>query len=241
MPRAAGPGNALAFIYSRNSYLEENNMFDELENSVADIMPMIYQHPFNQELAQGILPIEKFSFYLSQDALYLADFSKALALTATRLPHDQQSELFIQFAMNALKAERDLHSHILKKYPPTTHSAHQQSPFCFMYTNYLLRMASTAAVEESVASLLPCFWIYQQVGQRAYTKKIANNPYQDWIDLYSSHQFNHSVDLMIATVNELAAHASSCCKQKMLHAFRLATLCEWQFWQGAYAEEIWPI
>jgi thiaminase (transcriptional activator TenA) len=216
-------------------------MFDELKNAVANVMPKIYQHPFNQELAAGTLPIEKFIFYLSQDALYLTDFSKALALTATRLPHDQQSELFIQFSMNALKAERDLHANILKKYPTPRQTTNQQSPFCFMYSNYLLRMASSAAVEESVASLLPCFWIYQQVGQRADAKKIPNNPYQDWIDLYSSHEFNHSVELMIATVNELAAHASIRCKQKMLSAFRLATLCEWQFWQGAYSQEAWPI
>ncbi len=215
-------------------------MFDELQNAVADVMPKIYQHPFNQELAKGTLAIEKFIFYLNQDALFLADFSKALALTAIRLPHNQQSELFIQFAIDALKAERELHHNILKKYP-TTHNTHQQSPFCFMYSNYLLRMASTAAVEESVASLLPCFWVYLQVGQRANTKKILNNPYQEWIDLYSSHEFNHSVNLMITTTNELAAHASNRCQQKMLSAFRLATLCEWRFWQGAYAQEVWII
>lgn len=216
-------------------------MFDQLKMAVMDVMPKIYQHPFNQKLAQGTLPIEKFIFYLGQDALYLADFSKALALTATRLPHDQQSELFIQFAMDALKAERDLHNKILKKHPMALHTTNQQSPFCFMYSNYLLRMASTAAVEESVASLLPCFWVYQQVGQRADARKIPNNPYQEWIDLYSSYEFNHSVELMIATVNELAAHASIRCKQNMLSAFRLATLCEWQFWQGAYLQETWPM
>ena len=215
-------------------------MFNELKISVADVMPKIYLHPFNQELAQGTLAIETFTFYLNQDALYLADFSKALALTATRLPHDRQSELFIQFAMNALKAERDLHNTILKKYTSTTPTTHKQSPFCFMYTNYLLRMASTAPVEEAVASLLPCFWVYQQVGQRAYNKKIPNNPYQAWIDLYASDEFNHSVDLVIATVNELAEHASIYCKQNMLSAFRLATLCEWQFWQGAYSQQTWP-
>ncbi|WP_342220736.1 TenA family protein [Rickettsiella endosymbiont of Miltochrista miniata] len=216
-------------------------MFEELKAAVADIMPKIYQHPFNQELAQGNLALEKFIFYLKQDALYLADFSKALALTATRLPHDQQSELFMQFAMNALKAERDLHNNILKKYAATPPTIHKQSHFCFMYTNYLLRMASTAPVEEAVASLLPCFWVYQQVGQRAYNKKIPNNPYQAWIDLYSSHEFNHSVDRMIATLNDLAIHASIPCQQKMLSAFRQATLCEWQFWQGAYIQQTWPI
>ena len=216
-------------------------MFDELKTAVADILPKIYLHPFNQELALGTLPIEKFIFYLNQDALYLVDFAKALALTAARLPHDHQSELFMQFSMNALKAERDLHMNFLKKYSIAPHTSHKQSPFCFMYSNYLLHMASMADVEVAVASLLPCFWIYQQVGQRAFTKKIAHNPYQMWIDLYSSLEFNHSVDLMIATLNDLALHASMQCKQKMLNAFRQATLCEWQFWQGAYLQQTWPI
>ena len=216
-------------------------MFNQLKDAVADIMPKIYQHPFNQELAQGSLALETFIFYLKQDALYLADFSKALALTSTRLPHDQQSELFMQFAMNALRAERDLHVNVLKKYASTTSTGNKQSPFCFMYTNYLLRMASNAAVEEAVASLLPCFWVYQQVGLRACAKKIPHNPYQEWIDLYSSQEFNHSVEQMIATLNDLAIHASIPCQQKMLLAFRQATLCEWQFWQGAYVQQTWPI
>ncbi len=214
-------------------------MFDKLKAAIADILPKIYQHPFNQELAQGTLASEKFIFYLKQDALYLVDFSKALALTATRLPQEQQSELFMQFAMNALKAERDLHINTLKKYVANTTTTPKQSPFCFMYTNYLLRMASTATVEEAVASLLPCFWIYQQIGQRAYAKKTIHNPYQGWIDLYSSHEFNHSVDQMITIVNDLATHASISCQQKMLNAFRQATLCEWQFWQGAYLQQTW--
>jgi thiaminase/transcriptional activator TenA len=153
---------------------------------------------------------------------------------------EHQSELFMQFAMNALKAVRELHVNFLQKLNAGPH-AQEQSPFCFMYTHYLLRMASTAPVEESVASLLPCFWIYQQVGQRALAKKIPNNPYQEWIDLYSSIEFDHSVALIITTLNELSEHASVVCKKKMLSAFRHASLCEWQFWQRAYYQASWSI
>lgn len=210
-------------------------MFDKLKKSVSMLMPKIYQHPFNQELAQGSLPLEKFIFYLSQDALYLVDFSKALTLTATRLPQHQQREQFHQFALDALNAERDLHRHFLKKY--TASITHKQSSFCFRYTNYLLRLASTGTLEEAVASLLPCFWIYQQVGQHAYSKKILNNPYQDWIDLYSSSEFNRSVELMISTLNNLAQQASVHCQQKMITAFTQASAYEWSFWEGAYSQQ----
>ncbi len=216
-------------------------IFDKMRTLVTDVMAKIYALPFNQELALGTLALEKFIFYLGQDALYLADFSKALALTATRLPHDHQTELFIRLALNAIQAERELHTDILKKYAATLPKVNEPSPFCFMYSNYLLRMATTAEVEVAVASLSPCFWVYQQVGKKAYAQKIAHNPYQAWIELYSGTEFNHSVDSLIATLNELAENATPNTQEKMLNAFRRATQCEWQFWQGAYQQEVWQI
>ncbi len=216
-------------------------IFDKMRAVVADVMPKIYALPFNQELALGTLPLEKFIFYLSQDALYLTDFSKALALTATRLPHDHQTELFIQLALNAIKAERELHVDILKKQAFAMPKVNEPSPFCFIYSHYLLRMATTAEVEVAVASLSPCFWVYQQVGQKAKAQKIAHNPYQAWIDLYSSAEFNHSVASLIATLNELAENATLTTQKNMQRAFRRATQCEWQFWQGAYQQESWQI
>ncbi len=214
-------------------------LFNSIKEAIAEFMPNIYGHPFNKELADGTLPLEKFTFYLAQDALYLTEFSKALALTASRLPHDHQTELFLQFALNSLKAERELHVNTLKKFVIPDHLRHEQSPFCFMYTNYLLKMANAAPIEEAIASLLPCFWVYQQVGQRALAKKTANNPYQAWIDLYSNPEFNTSVDLAIATLNELGENASEPTQKKMTAAFKRATHLEWYFWQGAYTQETW--
>lgn len=216
-------------------------LFNKMRSQVAHLMSKIYTLPFNQELANGTLPLEKFTFYLAQDALYLADYSKALALTAGRLPQNHQTELFIQFAMDAMKAERDLHLNILKKYAVAEPLKSEQSPFCFMYSNYLLKMAHSAPVEEAVASLLPCFWVYQQVGQWALAQKTVNNPYQDWIDLYASPEFNTSVDLAINTLNELAETASAQTTENMLMAFQRATQLEYCFWQGAYAQETFPV
>jgi thiaminase/transcriptional activator TenA len=211
-------------------------IFNELRDTVADIMTNIYSLPFNQELANGSLPLAKFIFYLAQDALYLTAFSEALVLTAGKLPHAHQTELFMQFSENAIKAERTLHCNILKKHQIADH-LREPSPFCSKYINYLFKMANTAAVEEAVASLLPCFWVYQQVGQNVLAKKIENNPYQSWIDFYLNPEFNTSVDLAITTINELGNTASARTKAKMITAFKYATQLEQHFWQGAYAQE----
>lgn len=55
-----------------------------LWQQVAPIYQTIIDHPFNRELAEGVLDRGRFLFYLEQDAYYLVRFSRALALIAGR-------------------------------------------------------------------------------------------------------------------------------------------------------------
>jgi len=211
-------------------------------NAVDSIINEIHNQKFNQELAEGTLPKEKFIHYLIQDSLYLADFSKALALTAARLSDNNQAQQFIQFSLEAIKAERSLHSQYLEKNTLLKIPAIEQSPACFMYTNYILKTASLASIEEAVASLLPCFWVYREVGKNISLKQNAkNNPYKEWIALYSSDQFDVSVNSAINITIELGNVASDAIKEKMISAFVKATKLEWLFWNSAYHQEEWLI
>lgn len=220
-------------------------IFDHMVDSVKTIIEKIHFHHFNQELAQGTLPEDKFIFYLMQDALYLADFSRALALTAAKLQNNQHMQQFIGFAFEAVKAERDLHLGYINKYKSKnskeTSLIIEQSPSCFMYTNYILKMASIASVEEAVSSLLPCFFIYNEVGKKMASNNLANNPYYDWIALYSGESFEISVRSAINITNELALNASQLTHKKMITAFARSTQLEWLFWESAYCQETWLV
>ena len=164
--------------------------------------------PFNIEFGTGNLAMEKFIFYLVRDALYLTDFSRALAMTAVRLPHNNLMQQFIKFSQEALTAEQALHQNYIRRH--ATENILEHSPACFMYTNYILRMASQASVEEAVASLLPCFWVYREVGNSiAAICNRANNPYLEWINLYSSAEFDLSVQQVIAITNTLSLSAKA--------------------------------
>ena len=212
-----------------------NNLF----HAAADTLPSIHQHPFNRELAQGNLPAEKFIYYLQQDAMYLADYSKALAMTAARLQSQSHAKQFLLFSLNAIHAESDLHRSFLAERAPLPV---EQSPACFMYTAYLYKMAATAAVEEAVASLLPCFWVYREVGKIIFRDHAAeNNPYAQWIQFYNSEQFDQSVTAAISVTNEVSAEASDSLREKMLFAFMKATQLEWVFWDSAYRQEQWLV
>lgn len=219
---------------------------ETMQLAVQSIIDKIHHHEFNIELSTGRLPRDTFIFYLLQDALYLADFSRALALTAAKLPDNEHMQQFIQFSLDAIKAERELHFGYIDNYRSTTDSdinlsITEQSPTCFMYTNYLLKMACLAPVEEAVSSLLPCFLVYSEVGKKIASQQLATNknPYHDWIALYSSQPFELSVRSAINITNELAYSTSELTREKMISAFVRSTQLEWLFWESAYCQERW--
>ena len=100
-------------------------------------------------------------------------------------------------------------------------------------------MASLASVEEAVACLLPCFWVYRDVGKKIAALASKNNPYYDWITLYASEEFNQSVDAIVQITNELGNTASKAIQDKMCAAFVQSTQLEWLFWDGAYHQKPW--
>lgn len=217
-------------------------IFEKMTKSVDLIMNKILHQQFNRELSQGKLPKDKFIFYMIQDSLYLSEFSKALAITSARLSDNDHSQKFIQFSLDAITAERNLHSSYLKEIRGFSFLDQEQNPACFMYTNYLLRMANLASIEEAVASLLPCFWVYREVGKAMLKKQNEiSNPYHEWIALYSSKEFDLSVSATITITNDLAKLASDSIQNKMIYAFKKSTLLECLFWDAAYHKQVWSV
>ncbi|STX51078.1 Thiaminase-2 [Legionella busanensis] len=217
-------------------------IFKDMAQAANEIQIKIHHHPFNIQLAEGTLPQDIFIYYLIQDALYLADYSRALAMTAARLPHNHHTQQFIEFALGAIKAERELHLDYLSQASLRKYSSErvtEANPACFMYTNYLLRMASLASVEEAVASLLPCFFIYHEIGKSMTANLWQAHPYYNWIALYSSEEFETSVRIAIEITNDLGSEASETIRDKMIQAFVKSTQLEWCFWQSAYKLEKW--
>ncbi len=211
---------------------------ETLWESITDIYKAIIQHPFNEELAQGTLPREKFAFYMQQDALYLADFARALATMAGRSPDEATILQFVHFAEGVAVVERSLHNTYFREFGIDT-PTRQQAPACFAYTNFLLATVATRSYEEGMAALLPCFWIYREVGHDIYRRAAPNNPYQKWIDTYAGQEFDEVVKQAIALTDNLAEQVSATQQQRMRDAFIYSSRLEWMFWDSAYRLEQW--
>jgi len=92
-----------------------------------------------------------------------------------------------------------------------------------------------------LGALLPCFWIYAEVGRDIHARARPNNPYQAWIDTYAGEEFHIAVRAMIAATDEAAELASPSARERMHAAFRRAAQLEWMFWDSAYRLEDWPV
>jgi thiaminase (transcriptional activator TenA) len=199
--------------------------------------------PFNRELAAGTLSRERFTFYMLQDAHYLTYFARALAVTAARAPDNDALIQFAGSAREAVVVERSLHEGFFKDYGISAAevAAAEPSPTCAHYTHYLLGVAYGAPYEVAVAALLPCFWIYWEVGKHLLATAAPSNPYQAWIDTYADEAFAEGVRKVIAIADQMDEAASPAIRDQMSGAFVRAARLEWMFWDSAYRLERWPV
>lgn len=199
--------------------------------------------PFNRELAEGTLSDERFRFYILQDALYLAEYARALALAAARSPDVGAVVRFAKAAEGAIMVERRLHEGFFAKFGIGREEVAQTepSPTCFGYTNFLLAVAQTGSYEALIAAILPCFWVYWEVGNDIARRARPDNPYRAWIDTYADPVFGAAVESVIAIVDHAAAEAANGTRAEMMNTFRRSTQFEWMFWDSGYRRERWPV
>jgi len=200
----------------------------------------ILELDFIRELMAGTLSQERFLFYIEQDALYLVGFGKALAGIAAKLDNVEHSQAFLAFAGDCMAVERALHESWLGKEKQPRRI--EPSPTCLLYTSYILRQVYDAPLEVAMAAVLPCFWVYKEVGDHILARQNRHdNPYQAWIDTYGGEEFAAAVQKAIDICDEVAASCTEAQRQAMTDAYVLCTKMEWMFWDGAWRLEAWPV
>ena len=204
-----------------------------------DLRAAIDALPFNRELAAGTLDQARFQFYITQDALYLEQFARILAMAGARGPDSATLRLFADSALEGIAVEQALHGQYLSRFGDDSNQA-EPSPDCLGYTSFLLATAYHEPWEVLVAALLPCFWIYWDVGNAIARQAAPDNRYRAWIDTYADEGFGKTVRAVIAAVDRAAEAASDAVRTRMMAAFIRSTQYEWLFWDGAYQFRRWP-
>jgi thiaminase (transcriptional activator TenA) len=215
---------------------------DEAWQRTASLRDAIRRLPFNVELATGSLSRDRFQTYITQDAIYLGQFSRALAISAAKAPDTATMKSFAQSALGAIAVEQALHSKYLRDFgvDPAGIADREPSPDCLAYTSFLIASAYHDPWEVLAAALLPCFWLYWDIGCAIARTASPQNPYKAWIDTYAEERFGEAVRTVIAITDRAAEAATAATRAKMLAAFTRACQYEWLFWDGAYQRRSWP-
>ena len=215
---------------------------DTLWKANEDIYEAILVHPFLQELQTGKLDEDAFAFYIIQDLFYLREFAKSLEHAADKAPDDKWRELLNRHARETIRDERRLHESIFEEYGITAEqeAAVEPAPEAYAYTTFMIASTSQGTFAEAMATLLPCYWIYWEVGKQLSGTGSKNAVYQKWIDTYASDAYGNVVKEIIGIVDTVADEASQEERASMKALYRRGCRYEWMFWDSAYHRRPWP-
>jgi len=202
---------------------------------------------FLRSLGDGTLPLDAFRTYIEQDKLYLEGYSKALSLVAAHAPDPQAAGFWSNSASTAATVESALHDGLLTGgiLPPGSQRL-EHSQACLGYVSYLTATAATAPYPVSAAAVLPCFWIYAEVGRdlaasaREVLDADPSHPYAQWVTTYDAPEFHESVAQARVLVDAAAEAATVTEREAMSEAFRIASRYELMFWDSALHQQPWP-
>jgi thiaminase (transcriptional activator TenA) len=220
-----------------------NSFCTQVWERAAPLRAAVHAHPFNRELAAGTLPREAFARYMVQDTLYLQGYARVLALGAAKAPGADEVLEFAKAAEVAIVVERALHASYLGQFgiDPRAAETATATPACEAYVNFMLATAATDSFGVLAAAVLPCFWLYQDVGTAIAGHSAKDNFYQAWIDTYSDQGFADATNRMKLIVDAAATAAGAPERERMERAFLRCAQHEWIFWDAAYTGADWPV
>jgi len=216
----------------------------QLRREADEIWRAVHAHPFLDELRAGTLPMNRFEYFILQDYVYLLDFAQVLCLGGAKSPDLKTLEIFARHALIAVEVERSFHASFGKSLGLSQRQLDRtpKAPVTEAYTKHLQAVARGGSLAEVVAAVLPCYWIYGEVGRRLYRRRPRKPAiYREWIEIYASEDYWNPVREQIRLMDRLGAGAGSEERKLMRSHFMLSSRYEFLFWDQAYRLEQWPV
>lgn len=230
--RGHGPVHHLAGLWERgglDSAPTAEGIAEEWWGRIAEIRRETDELGFIRGLADGSLLREHFLDYVAQDALYLNAYARVLARVSALAPTSEEQAFWARSVQNAIFGELELHGRRLGGAAPARPSAVTDG-----YVNHLLA-AGTRGYEEAVAAVLPCFWMYADLGRRLAAGDLGEfarspeHPYAEWLASYDDPEFAAATERAVGFVTRAAARADSATREGMRRAFEASAVWEREF------------
>lgn len=226
--RGHGPIHHFAQLWERGLTATPEAIAEHWWESIADLRAAIDDLEFVVRLGDGSLPEEAFRFYLAQDALYLNGYARALAAASVMAPTQEEQMFWSQAAHGAIAVEMELHRGFLGTEAGGA-DAPEASPVTRAYVDHLVATAARGSYGEIIAAILPCYWLYRDIGHRLIAHDHGDHPYSRWLRTYADESFDRDTDRAIEICSRHAADAGAAERAAMDRAFRLSSWHEVEF------------
>jgi len=201
----------------------------------------ILKHPFLAGLSDGSLDPELFTHYVVQDAHYLRDFARTLTVVGSKAPTHAGVGMFARHAAGTAEVELALHESLLTDLGIQNIDAMPVAPTTLAYTSYLLATAYRGTFADGFAAVLPCYWIYAEVGAELVKRGSPDPRYQRWIDTYAADEYQTIVAEVLALADNVGLTLSAADETRARAHFVITARYEWMFWDAAWRREAWPV
>ena len=189
--------------------------------------------PFIKELADGSLDPSRFDRYIAQDEVYIGNYGRQMFQLADMMTDPAQQEMFRAFAQTGIDGEKAMHELLIARFGIDTEV--KASVVTATYNGHTQAAIDSGSKEVALAAMLPCMWIYNEVG--LYILSIASlegNPYKEWVLEYGNEEFTEGVNAVLALADEWAAATDDATRERMTRAYLEAALFEYAFWDYGF-------
>lgn len=214
---------------------------DQLREATAVSWEKSLNHPFVQGIVQGDLPLEIFKYYILQDIYYLKHYGKVHAIAASQADDFEITVQLAQTAQKTAQAELTVHNEHAKILNITAEDIKnfKPAPTAYAYTSHLYRTTLLGGLAHTVAAILPCYWLYADIGKTNELASPEPEIYRNWIQMYAGDMFQDSTNRMIDLLNSLVEHMNDQEKEKVKEQFVISKDYELHFWEMSYTKETW--
>ncbi len=198
---------------------------EELWKRNRDTADVCLAHPFVRGIGSGDLSRERFRVYVAQDAYFLEAFARAYALALARSPDREGIVVFKDLLVGVF--DELLHQGYAQRWQISL--APEPLASTSAYCDFLLRTASLEPVGHTAAAMAPCMRLYVFLGQRLAPKLNPESPYREWVETYSSLDFETLASGLDGVLDRFGGEPG-----RLVQLYRRAMELELAFFQAAW-------
>lgn len=178
-----------------------------------------------------------------QDSYYLSHFARVQTLGAAKALELETTARMAHHAQNTYEAELSLHKNFAEKLGITKEEKDNfiPAPTAYAYTSHMYRAAYEGHLGDIIAAILPCYWLYYEIGERLKECQPEEPIYNEWISAYGSDWFRTLVEEQITRLDTIAEKVTEADRKRMKQHFIISSQYEYSFWEMAYTLEKWPV